>query len=166
MSETRRVIPLESIVGEDDTDTRLLREMADEAERYICSFAWCSQLKEGFFADGFGGVIAIFLFRADIAKLGDDQWTWVFVGDVPSAYLEMDRDYRTPQDALKRYIEGIVEWITAARSGLPLDNLIPIDAPTDSDSLDALTGRAETLREHILPHISSNSFHAGPSLRQ
>jgi hypothetical protein len=166
MSKREQVIALDSIVGDDETDTRLLREMADEAERYIRSFAWCLQLKEGFFTDGFGGVVAIFLFRTDIAKLGKDQWTWVFVGDIPSAYLEMDNDFGSPQDALKRYIEGIEEWIIAARSGRSLHELIPIDVPTDLDTADALAGRADTLRRQILPHISNSRFYAGPWSRQ
>ncbi len=166
MSNPEQVIALHSIVGDDDVDTRLLREMANEAERFIRSFAWCLRLKEGFFADGFGGVVAIFLFRADIAKLGKDQWTWVFVGDFPRTYLEMDDDHRSPHDALQRYIEGIEEWITAARSGLSLQELIPIDAPTDPDTLDILTGKADALRKHILPHMSKSSFHTGPWSRQ
>ena len=161
MSKPEQVISLDSIVGDDETDTRLLREMAEEAEDYIRSFAWCSQLKEGLFVDGCGGVVAIFLFRADIAKVGKDQWTWVFVGDIPSAYLEMDHDYRSAQDALKRYIEGIEEWVTAARSSLSLRELIPINAPTDPDALDALADRAGTLRHHILPHISNSVIHFG-----
>lgn len=166
MSKPKQVIPLDSIVGDDEKDTLLLRGMAAEAERYIRSFAWCLTLKEGFFADGFGGVVAIFLFRADIAKLGEDQWTWIFVGDVPPTYLEMDHDYRSPHDALNRYIEGIEEWVTAARSGQSLRGLIPIDAPTDPDTIDALAGRAHTLRQQILPHISRSGFHSGSQLSQ
>jgi hypothetical protein len=166
MSKHEQVIALDSIVGDDETDTRLLREMANEAERYIRSFAWCLQLNEGFFTDGFGGVVAIFLFRGDIANLGKDQWTWVLVGDIPSVYLEMDDEHVSPHDALHRYIEGIEKWITAARSGLSLQELIPIDAPTDPNVLDVLTGRIDTLRKHILPHISKSSFHTGPWSRQ
>ncbi|MBB5344274.1 hypothetical protein [Tunturibacter empetritectus] len=166
MLKPERVIALDSIVGEDDTDTRLLREMADKAERYILSFAWCLQLKEGFFADGFGGVLAIFLFRADISNLGQDQWTWVFVGDIPSAYLEKDRDYGSPQDAFKRYIEGLDEWVAAARAGRSLRGLIPIEARTDFETTNAISRRADTLRQHILPHISNNRFHPGPQSQQ
>jgi hypothetical protein len=106
MSKAKQVIPLDSIVGDDEKDTLLLRGMANEAERYIRSFAWCLTLKEGFFADGFGGIVAIFLFRADIAKLGEDQWTWIFVGDIPPAYLEMDHDYRRPPRCAKSLYRG------------------------------------------------------------
>jgi hypothetical protein len=166
MSRDGQVIALDAIFGDDETDTRLLQEMAEEAERYICSFGWCLKLKEGFFAGGFGGIVAIFLFRADIAKLGENRWTWIFVGDVPRAYLEMDNENRTPHDALLRYIEGIEEWINAVRSNRPLHELIPIEASTDPGTLDDLTSRAKTLREHILPYISRSLFHTGPWQQQ
>src|SRR5580765_8177850 len=141
MPEDRQVIGLDGIVGDDETDTRLLREMAQEAECYIRSFEWCLRLREGFFAGGFGGIIAIFLFRADIARLGENKWTWVFVGDIPRAYLEMDDEHRTPYSALQRFIAGIEEWVVAVRSNRPLHDLIPIEAPTDPEALEALTKR-------------------------
>jgi hypothetical protein len=72
-----KVIPLEQIQGDDDEDTFLLVAMAKEAERYVQSFPWCATLKEGIYADGIGGVIALFVFRADIKKLGDNQWICV-----------------------------------------------------------------------------------------
>jgi hypothetical protein len=110
-----KVISKEQVRGDDEEDTALLLGMAEKAEQYIQSFAWCTALKEGIYADGYGGIIALFLFRADIKKLGDDQWTWVIVGDIPSVYLDTD-DYKSPHDALERYLEGLEEWIAAARS--------------------------------------------------
>ena len=166
MPEFKRVISVDSIIGDDETDTHLLRKMADEAERYIRSFAWCLRLKEGFLADGIGGVVAIFLFRADIAKIGNDRWIWVFIGDIPRAYLEMDQNYRSPHNALERYIDGIEEWIAGVRSGISVNGLIPINSPTDPDSLNALVSRVNTLRQHILPQLSENKFYPGPQSSQ
>jgi hypothetical protein len=148
-----KVISEEQVRGDDEGDTALLLAMAEQAEQYIQSFTWCTALKKGIYADGIGGVIALFLFRVDIKKLGDDQWTWVFVGDIPSAYLEME-DYKSPYDALERYIEGLEEWIAATRSGLPLNDLIPIKVPNDPALIESLALRTATLRENILPHIS------------
>jgi hypothetical protein len=152
-----KVIPKEQVRGDDEEDTALLLGMAEKAEQYIQSFDWCTALKEGIYADGIGGVIALFLFRADIKKLGDDQWTWVFVGDIPSAYLEME-DYKSPYDALERYIEGLEEWVEAARSGSPLTDLIPIEVPNDPELIESLAARTEALRENILPHISRDAI--------
>jgi hypothetical protein len=160
MLESGSVFSLDTIIGDDDTDTSLLREMAQEAARYIHSFEWCAQLKEGFFADGVGGIIGIFLFRADIAKLGNDRWIWVFVGDIPSAYLEVDDEYRSPQDALTRYLEGLTEWIAAHETGLSVDGLIPIICPSDPASLKDLAMRIETMRLNILPFISKSEFNS------
>jgi hypothetical protein len=151
-----KVISQEQVQGGDEEDTALLLGMAEKAEQYIESFSWCTALKEGLYVDGFGGIIALFLFRADIKKLGDDQWVWIFVGDIPSAYLEFE-DYKSPYDALERYLDGLEEWIAAARSGLPLHNLIPIKVPNDPTLIESLALRTATIREHILPHITRNS---------
>lgn len=56
-------VPLDSICGGDELDTKLLREMAVEAVHYIRSFRWCVDLHEQFFSDGYGGIVALFLFR-------------------------------------------------------------------------------------------------------
>jgi hypothetical protein len=163
MLDSESVIALDAIVGDDDTDTLLLRKMARDAERYVRSFEWCAKLHEGFLADGFGGVLAIFLFRADIAKLGKNKWIWVFIGDVPSAYLEVDYEYRSPQNGLTRYIEGIMQWIAAHENGQSVDGLIPIVSPSDPASLKGLATRAETLRLNVLPFISKSKFN--PNMR-
>ena len=53
--------PVDDIEGDEERDTKLLRQMAVEAREYICAFHWCLPIKAMYFADGVGGVIAIFL---------------------------------------------------------------------------------------------------------
>jgi hypothetical protein len=78
----------------------------------------------------------------------------------------MDQDYRSPRNALERYIDGIEEWIAAVRSGASLNGLTPIDSQTDTNNLNDLANRANSLRLHILPQISENKFYPGPQSSQ
>ena len=84
------VTSLDQMVGLDDVDTKLLREMAAGAEKFIRSFAWCGNVREIYFGDGYGGVAAVFLFRIEPAERNVDEWLWVISCDVSSS-LPCDR---------------------------------------------------------------------------
>jgi hypothetical protein len=139
--------------GDDDLDDKLLHEMAEEAIRYVQSFSWCIELREKYVGDGYGGIVALFLFRVTIRGSEEPEWKWAIVGDMPSCYLKVEA-FTSPQAALCRYIEGIEDWIAtpenerASRKGLP-----PIEVPPGEEFIEMLKTRLDTLREHILPHI-------------
>jgi hypothetical protein len=46
---------------------RWLREMLDEAVRYVTSFGWCRLIVDSYFGLGVGGVVGVFLFRIESA---------------------------------------------------------------------------------------------------
>ena len=52
-----------SIVGDDEEDTVLLREMFDAASLYISSFSWCGAVLDSYFGGGVGGIFAVFFFH-------------------------------------------------------------------------------------------------------
>ena len=81
------VVPVEQMSGDDDEDTALLRGMLEEAKNYIQSFSWCDSIISSYFAGGVGKVFAIFLFKINSSHRDVDPWEWVFVGDIPPAYL-------------------------------------------------------------------------------
>ena len=78
------VIPIDQLFGEDAEDTRLLQAMAVQARSYIENFAWCNKAQSAYFRDGYGGIVAIFLFQIDPAHAEVDAGLWVVVGDLPS----------------------------------------------------------------------------------
>jgi hypothetical protein len=149
-------VPIEFIRGDDELDTKLLCEMADEADRYIRSLPWCVEIHEKYFGDGVGGIVALFLFRITIRKVEAPEWVWVIVGDLPSCYLEFE-GFPTPHSALLRYIEGIEEWLEASQEERNSGDLIPIEVPPDPELIGMLKDRAEMLRASILPHIRNYS---------
>src|SRR5258708_34960260 len=50
-----KLVRAESIVGDDEQDTILLRGMSDEARAYISSFPWCRTILSSYFGGGVGG---------------------------------------------------------------------------------------------------------------
>src|SRR5579862_1219325 len=101
------------MAGDDEEDTGLLRAMAFDAETYIQNFPWCKAIREFYFGNGFGGTVAIFLFRIQPTRPEVNEWSWVVVGDLPSACLAID-DCNTPSKALERYIAEATKWVELA----------------------------------------------------
>ena len=142
------------ITGDDADDTRLLREMAEEARRYITSHSWCPPQKDLFLACGVGGVIALFLvdFTEKIAGSPDDS-LWLVVGDLPSAYF-VTENATHPRAALETYCNLMDDWITAVLDDGDLDEVYPVEAEPSEQNARELESRLRFLRAEILPAIS------------
>ena len=52
------VVPVERMVGDDDEDTTLLRQMWTVAERYVLSFSWCESIVSAYFGGGVAKILA------------------------------------------------------------------------------------------------------------
>lgn len=141
------VVEVVSMAGEDDADTAALRQMLQQAERYLLPHRWCQRVVERHFGLGVGGVVAVFLFR--IGGASADEWLWVVVGDLPSAYLVTDAA-RTPVAALEVYCSLMEDWVDAVRAGRGVGDAFPVEAPADEASANVLATRVAFLREHIL----------------
>ncbi len=149
------VIPIDQILGDDAEDIRLLREMASKAHRYISNFAWCRSVREAYFGDGYGGIVAVFFFHIEPSRPEVDEWLWVVVGDLPSAYLVTD-NCKTPSQTLERYIDVMSEWVELAKEGRSSEDVIPVNAPATPESAKMLEGRLTVLREKIVPAFRLN----------
>jgi hypothetical protein len=79
-----------------------------------------------------------------------DEWIWVVVGDVPSAYIATQAA-DTPGAALDAYIGAMEEWVEAARSGSSVADLIPVGVPPTEQYAELLARRLEFLDREILP---------------
>src|SRR5262249_47397524 len=100
----RNVVPVEQMRGDDDEDTAFLGEMLEHAKNYIESFSWCDSIVSSYFAGGVGKVFAIFLFKINSSYRHVDPWEWIFVGDIPPAYLPLE-DATSKMAAFETYIE-------------------------------------------------------------
>jgi hypothetical protein len=149
------VIPIETMVGDDEEDTKLLRSMAAQSQEFLLCFRWCKEVREIHFGDGYGGVVAVFFVRIRPSQPDIDEWLWVVIGsDIPPAYLVID-SCKTPLAAFERYLAGIAEWIAAATRGKSVKDLMPIYVPATAENAAELARKLNFLRETVLPQLSS-----------
>lgn len=148
------VVPIDQIFGDDDEDIRLLRIMASEAREFIQSFSWCNSIREAYFGDGCGGIVALFLFRIEPSRTGIDEWLWVIVGDLPRAYLVIDVS-KSPSQALEGYIDEMSKWVKLAKEGRSSKNVIPVNIAATPENAVLLESRLKVLREVFVPAFQS-----------
>jgi hypothetical protein len=145
-----RLLPCDQIIGDDPEDTALLNAHRKYAEEWLSSFRWCKGVKECFFGCGLGGVIAVFLMAIEPGSEDVDEYLWVVVGDVPSAYL-VTEDAPTPAKALEVYCVLMQDWVDAVRAGKSVGDLIPVNAAPTLENADALQTRLTTLQQLEIP---------------
>lgn len=149
------VVPVEQMSGDDHEDTALLRGMLEQAKNYIQSFSWCDSIISSYFAGGVGKVFAIFLFKINSSHRDVDPWEWVFVGDIPPAYLPLE-DAPSKITAFETYLDGMGRWVAAAREGRepqPEDCCPPMNVPPTPEWAETLENRLRTLSDVIRPFL-------------
>jgi hypothetical protein len=144
------VVPLAQMKGNDEEDIRLLRIMASGAQTYIRSFPWCKDIREVYFGDGYGGVVAVFLFHIEASRADADDWLWVISCDVSPAYL-VTHSCKTPSQALEGYVDEVFKWIQLAKQGRSSKDVIPIYMPATPENATDLERRLKVLQEVIVP---------------
>lgn len=151
-----KVVPLDQLVGEDDEETKELHYLARCARDFLTAFDWCAGVREMYSGIAIARVIGVFLTHIDAKGEGVDEWLWVIVGDLPSAYLVTD-DATNPLEALRLYIDLMREWVEAVREGLSVDDLIPVGAEPSTELADMLDSRLRFLSERVVPEYSDES---------
>ncbi len=144
------VVPIDQMTGDDPEDRRLLKVMSSGAENYLRSFSWCKNIREAYFGDGYGGIVAVFLFHIEPARENVDEWLWVVFGDVPPAYLVTD-SCKCPSQALEGYVEEMSKWVELAKVGLSSDDVIPVLVPATPENAADLEKRINLLSTVIVP---------------
>lgn len=144
-----KLVRSSQIKGDDDEDTELLLKMLTEARLYITSQKWCARIQDEYFGLGVGGLFAVFLFRVEQKRTTDDEWLWVIVGDLPSAYIVVDRA-PVPIAALVVYVELMSDWVEAVEGGGKLDEAFPVTAEPTVENARNLKSRLNYLRREFL----------------
>jgi hypothetical protein len=144
------VVPISKIAGEDEDETGRLREMEKKARDFITNFEWCHGVRDFYFGEGIGDVVAVFLAHIEPARHSVDEYLWIVVGDVPSAYLVTD-DCRRPKEALEGYIWEMRKWVALAKQGQTSKDVIPVNAPATPEWAESLETRLNALEKEIVP---------------
>jgi hypothetical protein len=144
------VVGFDAIHGDSAEDTEMLREMGVEAENFLLSFPWCSEITDRYFGGGVGKLVAVFLFRIGSSRVEVDSWLWVVVGDLPPAYLVTD-SLKTPLSALRAYVELRRDWVNAVREGASTSGLMPMIVPATAEWASKIESRLDFIDRDIVP---------------
>jgi len=148
-----KLVPEAEIRGEDAAEALELKSMLQEAKGYIASFRWAPDVIEAYMGIGIAGVLAVFLLKlAEPVAQHQDEYLWVVVGDLPSAYLVTD-EAGSPVNALEIYCELMSDWAEAVKSGADLAAFYPVQAPADDKHAEMLLNRVKFIRERIIPEF-------------
>ncbi|MFP5237479.1 MAG: hypothetical protein ACLGSD_16400 [Acidobacteriota bacterium] len=144
------VTPVSEMRGEDEDETRRLRDMEARARDFITSFNWCTAVLDLYFGDGIGDVFAVFFARIKPARPSVDEYLWIVVGDIPPAYLVID-DSPTPKAALECYIREMRKWVALAKDGKSSRDVIPVNVPATPQWAGILESRLNALEQKMIP---------------
>jgi hypothetical protein len=147
--------PIEKMRGEDEEDTRLLREMAERARDYVTSFPWCPPIRETYLAYGIGKVIALFLFEFEGKIDGTYHNTWIIVGDLPPCFFAVQPD-DTVQLLFDDYCDRMDDWVAAVRNNGNFEKVFPVSAARTEKHADMLESRLAFLRKEIIPEAPAD----------
>lgn len=153
-----KVVPAARMKGESDDETVELQEMLEEASQYLQSFSWCAEILESFLGIGFPGMVSIFLFRIRPTRKETDEWIWIVIGDLPSAYITAE-DAPNPASALDGYVGAMEEWVEAALTGKPTTDLIPVNVDPTPENARRLESRLQFLDREILSRYADDLKH-------
>lgn len=153
------LVPVGNIVGDDEQDTVLLRKMAHDAERYICSFPWCGAVLKSYLGGGVGGIFAVFFFHIRPSRPDVEPWIWIIVGDIPPAYLPLS-DCKSPAEVFRTYIRGMTNWVELARKGLtgtPAQGVPPVNVPATPEWAEKINQKLYGLTIAVKPSFEDES---------
>jgi hypothetical protein len=126
-----------------------VRQLAEEAKSFVASHDWCEKVTAVRLAWAVAGVLGVFEVDLKPAQPGVDPTLWVVVGDVPAAYLVQD-EAPTWRDALRGYVAEMSRWVHAVKRGLPLDDVIPVEAEPSLEHAEMLAGRLAFIESEII----------------
>jgi hypothetical protein len=145
-----RVTPEGQMTGDDPDETAELQRMLRRAQSYVEHFPWCPTIMEKYLGVGIGGVLSLFLFRFS-RQIGDgNDWLWVVVGDLPSAYIAV-AEAPDPASALESYCELMEGWAIAVRNGSSLADVFQVDAAPTEEHAQMLLSRTKFIRDEVVP---------------
>lgn len=144
--------PTETMRGDDARETSLLRSMFAHAMAYLQGFDWCQPIVNSYLGFGVGEVIALFLFKFNPPIADGDEWLWVVVGDLPSAYFVTD-EARTRKDALEVYCGLMESWSESVLRGTALDGLFPVNVSSSIEHAEMLRNRIRFIRDELIPRV-------------
>lgn len=144
----------QNYTGENDEETALVRRMVQDSISYLLDFDWCHAVVEAWVGLAVPSVLTVVLLQVD----GDDdvdEWLWVIVGDLPSAYIEFDPEFTVNAAcALDSYVGNMQHWADAVEEGRSLQDEYPVAADPTLEVAQLLRRRLQFIDDEILSQYS------------
>jgi hypothetical protein len=151
MVDVSKLTPAAKMAGDNDADTKLMRESLTAAREFLRGFPWCKGIRHEHYGAGIPGKLAVFYFEIDADKSASPE-LWVIVGDLPAVYLKAD-SAPTPGDALETYCELMTLWVNTVRTGGDLSKVYPVPVEPNEESAQMLETRVTLIRQ-VIPALS------------
>ncbi|MEO3683358.1 hypothetical protein ABHN84_13790 [Shewanella vesiculosa] len=144
-----KVIPVSDMKGQSDRETEELNAYLVEAIEEVDFYTWHDGILKSYFGLGIGGIYAVFLFEVAANREDVDNFIWVVVGDLLTAYITSECA-PNPACALDGYIGAMEEWVEAALTGKSVKDLIPVNTLPTIANGKSLKTRLEFLDQNVL----------------
>lgn len=131
----------------EDLDDQL--KLAKEAKAFLLEHIWCKHIKEGWYDRGWADKLAVFLFQIIPDSENADEFVWIIVGDLPSAYIDI-LSASNGACAIEAYTNIMEDWYDNVLQGKSVENCYPIGVPPTKEYGQMLQSRVEFIRDEIL----------------
>jgi hypothetical protein len=123
-------------------------DLFSESKKYLESFNWCKKIIKGWYDFGFFEKLGVFLFNIESNGQDVDDFIWVIVGDLPTAYI--DSSVKTGLGALRIYCDLMEEWAVNVSKGKSVDECFPVPVEQTRKNAELLMKRINFLKENYL----------------
>ena len=137
------MVPLSKI------SNREVRDLADEAVRFLETHSWCGRVRGGELAFAVAGVVGVFKIAFEPARPDVDSVLWIITGDLPPAYVVTD-DAPDWQSALAAYVDVMRMWVAAVRNGNSTADVIPVSVAPTAEHAEMLESRLDFIQRDFI----------------
>lgn len=132
-----------------------VRELANEAVRFLKSHSWCGPVRSCELGFAVAGVVGVFKITFEPARRNVDAVLWVITGDLPPAYLVTDAapDW---QSAMAAYVREMKKWVAAVRDGTSTADVIPVNVAPTSEHAEMLESRLDFIQREFIEVPAEN----------
>lgn len=146
ISKSKRTLPFEREAVWDLNEYSKTHDVGSAAflklfhcgREYMTAKSWVVRVTQILVGKIIGDRVGVFLYEIAPASKKVDRLHWVICGDVPSAYLVLDKA-KNPTEAIEQYCIQVRKWIEGVRSGQLLPDTMPIEWPQSIPSAERLS---------------------------
>lgn len=123
--------------------------LSKEAESFLLSHGWCDSIIEGWLAESWGYILCVFLFKIESENTEVDDYVWIVVGDIPSAYIDIE-SAEDSDDVLQCYVDIMSDWVECIETNKSVEDCYPIEVPPTLEYASMLKSRLKIISEELI----------------